>query len=73
MRRSQRIAVGVKPSRGQSDQAIADGDAAAVDQHLTLDCANDKPCEIVLAIAIETWHLGGFSPEARTRSRGSPE
>ena len=54
-----------RPARRQADQHVAVGDAAAVDQRLAVDDADDEPGEIVLAVGVEARHLRRLAAEQR--------
>ena len=59
----QRIPVAVKTSRGQSNHDVADRDAAAINQRLSVDGTDDKAGEIVLAVGIKAGHLRSLTTD----------
>jgi hypothetical protein len=53
-------------ARGRdSDQHIAGGDAAAVDQALARHGTDDEARDVVLAVSVESGHFGGLAAEQR--------
>ena len=71
----QRIAVGVRPARGEAEQRIAGRYRAPIEDALLLHHADAEPGEVVFAFRIHAGHLGGLAADQRAaghaRSRGN--
>ena len=59
----QREAVGVHPRRGQSDHRVAHGNISARQQRAALGRSDRKAREVVIAVLVESRHLGGFAAD----------
>ncbi len=66
----QRVAVGVKPRARQPDEHVALFHLGSIEDDLAVDHADDETGEIVVAVTVETGHLGGLAAEQR--AAGSP-
>src|SRR4029077_17074043 len=50
----------MKTGRSQPNRGIAGHDASAIDNLGSIHYSNSEPCQVILALRIEGWHLGGF-------------
>ena len=57
------VAVGMEAIGWYADEDVTDLDVFAGDDFVAVDCADDGSGEVVLAIGVEAWHLGGFSAD----------
>ncbi len=61
----ERVTVGVQSGRGKTDEDVPRADALTVDQLPPRNDADDEPRNIVLAVGVETRHLGGLAAKQR--------
>jgi len=61
----QRISVGVQAIGGHAENDVADLHVFAGDDVLAFDHAHNKARQVVLAVGIEAWHLGGLAADQR--------
>ena len=59
----ERISVGVKTGRGESDEDVAGPGLLARDEFVAIDGADEKASETVLAFGVKAGHLGSFAAD----------
>src|SRR5688572_27725480 len=59
----ERVAVCMQAARGQPDQNIADGNAAAIDKHFAFDGSDNKSSKIVFTFGVKPGHLRRLAAE----------
>ncbi len=60
-----RVAVGMRPARGETEHRVARRDRTPVDDALLLDHANAEAREVVFPLGIHAGHLGGLAADKR--------
>src|SRR6185503_10519917 len=51
----------MQPDRWQSNQQVAGFYTRAIDDVGAVDCTDDEPCYVILAVGIKARHLGGLA------------